>query len=59
MSPTILPKEVLLPDWACWDMQGTKGDRVHFIDQSVPVLPVSLRHSIPFIIHRNEFYVMN
>jgi hypothetical protein len=28
MNPTRLLKEVLLPDRACWDMQGTKGDRV-------------------------------
>jgi hypothetical protein len=27
----------------------------NFIDQSVQVLPASLRHSITFIIHRNEF----
>jgi len=28
MNPTHIPKAVLLPDWACRDMQVTKGDRV-------------------------------
>ena len=27
-EPYRLPKEFLLPDWACQDKQGTKGDRV-------------------------------
>jgi hypothetical protein len=31
MNPTCLPKEVLLPDRACWDTQGTKGSRIHYI----------------------------
>ena len=29
MNPTRLLQEVLLPDLACRDMQGTKGERVH------------------------------
>jgi hypothetical protein len=29
MNHARLPKEVLLPDWARQDKQGTKGDRVY------------------------------
>ena len=29
MNHTLLPKEVLLPDWARQDKQGTKGDSVY------------------------------
>jgi hypothetical protein len=31
MNPTHIPKEVLLPDWACRGISGKKGDRVHVV----------------------------
>ena len=31
MNHTRLPKDALLPDWACWDKQGTYGDRVDWV----------------------------
>ena len=30
-EPHSLPKEVLLPDWACRDIQDTEGDCVEYI----------------------------
>ena len=35
MNHTRLPKEVLLPDWAHQDKQGTKGDRVNQLEGEV------------------------
>jgi hypothetical protein len=37
MNPTRLPKEVLLPDWVCRDMKGTKDDRVQHIIHIIPI----------------------
>jgi hypothetical protein len=34
-EPHRLPTEVLLPDWARRDKQGTKGDRVEYIEFEV------------------------
>jgi hypothetical protein len=45
INPTFLSKEVLLPDWARWDMRGTKGGHVPTIYYSVTFLVLVLKLS--------------
>jgi len=37
MNPTHIPKEILLPDWACQSISGTKGDCGHCRFDSMPI----------------------
>jgi len=37
MNPIHILKEVLLPDWACRRISGTRGDRGHHRFDSMPI----------------------
>jgi hypothetical protein len=41
MNHARLPKEILLPDWARRDMQGTKGDLVYHVTETAMFIDIN------------------